>query len=270
MMARVIRVFPQKTNMTPTDEYAFVGNPPLFRLEADEVHISVTFTWDIDEGYRLRDAWAQYYPDVKIGGVAINGSNSEFVPGKYLRGGVTITSRGCIRKCPWCFVPDREGKIKLLDIKPGHIIQDNNILATPRDHQEKVYAMLGEQRKAAKFSGGIDARLVDDWVIEQFKKLRISEIFLAADTKGSLKALAKTVEKLSFLGRNKLRCFVMIGYNGETLQEAEERLQEVWNIGCLPFSQLYQPPDKRIKYSREWRILNRNWSRPAIMRANNA
>lgn len=263
---RIIRVFPRKTSMTPKDEYAFVGDPPLFRPPANEVHISVTFTWDIQEGKRLQQAWAQYYPLVKLGGPAFNTLADEFISGKYLRDGVTITSRGCIRKCPWCFVPQREGKIRLLDIKPGWILQDNNILATPHQHQEKVYQMLNKQRRQAKLSGGVDARLVDDWVAEAFRNLRIDEIYLAADTKGSLTALKRAVNKLSFLGRNKLRCYVMIGFGDETISEAEDRLKEAWNIGCLPFSQLYQPPEHYIQWSKDWRELNRNWSRPAITR----
>ena len=106
-----IRVFPRRTSMTPTDELSFIGDPPLFRSDADEVHISVTFTWDLKEGHRLRDAWANYYDVVKIGGPAINGElPDEFVPGMYVKHGVTITSRGCNRRCPWCLVPDREGK----------------------------------------------------------------------------------------------------------------------------------------------------------------
>ncbi len=264
-----IRVFPRKTSMTPDDVLAFIGNPPLFRPDADEVHVSVAFTWDIREGLRLQRAWSNYYSIVKLGGPAIPSGGDgfgKFVPGKYLEKGITITSRGCNRKCPWCFVPEREGDIKLLPIEPGWIIQDNNLLACPRSHQEKVFSMLRKQRKAAKFAGGIDARLVDDWIADQFKDLRISEIFLAADTEYSLRPLAKAVEKLSFLGRKKLRCFVMIAHDGETIPEAQERLEEVWNIGCLPFAQLYQPPDKRINYSKEWKKLNRDWSRPAITR----
>ena len=253
--------------MTPEDDMVYIGNPTLFRPEADEVHISVTFTWDMKEGYRLQQEWAQYYPVVKIGGPAISGSNGEFEPGMYLKRGVTITSRGCTRKCPWCFVPNYEGKIKLLEIKDGHILQDNNILATPRSHQEKVYKMLGRQKEPAKFAGGVDTRLVDDWVAEHFKNMRTSYVFLAADTKGSLKSLKKAVDKLSFLGINKTRCFVMIGYREETVEEAEYRLKSVWDIGCTPHSQLYQPPDKKIRYPQEWMELNRNWSRPAIIRS---
>ena len=66
----IIRVFPRRTSYTPTDNMAFVGDPPLFRPDADEVHVSVTFTWDKSEGERLADAWSQYYQNVKLGGVA--------------------------------------------------------------------------------------------------------------------------------------------------------------------------------------------------------
>lgn len=248
---------------------AFVGDPPLFRPAADEVHISVTFTWDLKEGHRLKEAWGQYYPIVKIGGPAISKSFDEFIPGKYIKTGVTFTSRGCIKKCPWCLVPPREGKIKLLEIKPGWIIQDNNFLATSLSHQEKVYSMLRSQNIPAKFSGGIDISLLNDQNIELMKTIKIKELFIAADTKGSLKRLRTAWDKLYWLGKNKLYCYTMIGFNGETLSEAEERLREVWKIGFTPFSQLYQPPDKFINYPTEWKTLNRNWSRPAIIRSKN-
>lgn len=41
----LIRVFPRRTKWTPTDSYAFVGDPPMMRPEADEVHVSCVFTW---------------------------------------------------------------------------------------------------------------------------------------------------------------------------------------------------------------------------------
>ena len=41
----ILRVFPRRTTATPTDECAFIGNPPMFWPEADEVHVSVAFTW---------------------------------------------------------------------------------------------------------------------------------------------------------------------------------------------------------------------------------
>ncbi len=261
----IIRVFPRKTSMTPTDSMAFVGDPPLWRPEADEVHVSCTFTWDIEEAHRLAEAWAQYHPTVKLGGPAITGSNGDFTPGMYIRHGVTITSRGCPRRCPWCLVPDYEGAIHALPIEPGWIVQDNNFLATPQRHQLRVFHMLREQGRAISFPGGLDTRLLTNWAVEQLYTLAIKEVFLAADSKGSIHQLREAVDKLGLLKRRQLRCYVLIAYGGETIEKAAERLEAVWDIGCLPFAQLFQPPDQFINYSRSWKALARTWSRPAAM-----
>jgi len=254
--------------MTPIDNMASIGDPPLWRPEADEVHVSVTFTWDIEEGKRLAAAWSNYYPRVRLGGPAITGSNGDFTPGRYIKLGVTFTSRGCPNHCPWCLVPEYEGPLQLLDIKPGHIIQDNNFLATPRRHRYAVYEMLHQQSRAAIFSGGLESSRVTGEIARELESIRIHSIFLAADTDAALKPLQSAVDRLSFLGlrSNKMRCYVMIGRN-ETVEQAKRRLEAVWEIGCLPFSQLYQPPEQYIRYSREWRQLNRKWSRPAAIRA---
>jgi len=261
----IIRVFPKRTSMTPTDDMVYIGDPPLWRREADEVHVSCTFTWNIDEACRLQEAWAEYYPVVKLGGPAINGSHGDFVPGMYLKQGVTITSRGCPRQCPWCLVPDREGKIRTLPIQPGHIVQDNNLLATPQDHQVAVFHMLREQGRAVSFPGGLDTRLLTTEVAMMLNTVKIKELFLAADSTGALLQLRDAVWKLSFLKRRQLRCYVLIAYGGETIEQATARLEAVWEIGCLPFAQLFQPPDHYIDYPKEWKALARTWSRPAAM-----
>jgi len=69
------------------DEMAFIGDPQLERPEADEVHISCTFTWDKPEAERLKMAWGQYYPVVKIGGPAYDDPGNGFTPGFYLKEG---------------------------------------------------------------------------------------------------------------------------------------------------------------------------------------
>lgn len=58
----MIRVFPRKTKWTPDDELAFVGDPPLFRPSDNQaVYISVAFSWDIQEGLRLKKSWKRFY-----------------------------------------------------------------------------------------------------------------------------------------------------------------------------------------------------------------
>lgn len=94
---RLIRVFPRKTRATPVDDLVRFGPPGLFD-EADEVHVSVTFTYDKDKAEQLAEQWRHVAP-VKIGGVAYDDTSLEFIPGRYLRPGYTITSRGCPRRC---------------------------------------------------------------------------------------------------------------------------------------------------------------------------
>jgi len=260
----MIRVFPRRTSLTPSDPYAFIGDPPLWRPEADEVHVSVAFTWDIEEGQRLRGAWANHYEIVKIGGPAFGG-NGDFIPGRYVKPGVTFTTRGCPNHCPWCLVPEREGELKLLDIKPGWIIQDNNLLAAPRKHKEEVLAMLKAQNRAVSFSGGLDARLLDSWFADELRSLKIGQVFLAADTVGRLQSVEKAIDRLSFLNKWQIRVYTMIGYGRETMADTEARMEAVWQMGGTPFAQLYQPPDQYLNYSREWKALMRTWSRPAAM-----
>ena len=209
-----------------------------------------------------------WYPNVKLGGPAFGTPASEFVPGRYVKQGVTFTTRGCNRSCPWCQVPIREGLlVEIPNFPPGHIIQDNNLLQASRNHQVKVYEMLKGQKRAAVFSGGIDARLVDDWFAHQVLDLRVEQLFLAADANGMLRPLERALAKLAFLGRKKLRDYSMVGYDGESLSAAESRMMSIWELGGMPFAQLYQPVDRFIDYPPEWKDLARNWSRPALMAA---
>lgn len=269
----IIRVFPRRTSYTPRDELAFAGYPPLLRpdpAEVEAVHVSVTFTWDLKTAARLRDAWADHYPNVLMGGPALGQMTAAaFVPGRYVKDGVTFTTRGCNRKCPWCFVPEREGRIvEISDFAPGYIIQDNNFLQASDAHQARVFDMLAQQRKAAIFAGGIDPRLVDQRFADRVRDARVEALFLAADTSGMLRPLRKALDLLRpHLRRQALRVYTLIGYGDDTIEKALERLEAVWELGGMPFAQLYQPRDRYIDYSRDWKRLSRTWTRPAAMAA---
>ena len=255
-------MFPRRTNQTPDD--GIVGYPGLFREEADEVHISVVFTWDIPEAEKMRTSWADYYPVVKIGGPAYGDPGGEFTPGMYVKKGIVFTSRGCPNGCDFCLVPEREGCIRELEVKDGHIVQDNNLLACSVNHLSKVFRMLQQQKKPATFAGGLEPGRVTVGVVDALRGLRIREIFLAFDSWGKEKAFTRSMRLLKDFPRNKLRTFVLIGRDG--IERDEARLIRAWELGALPFAQLYQPATGRIEYSREYRDLARNWSRPAIMK----
>lgn len=263
---RIIRVFPRRTALTPRDDMAFVGDPPMLRPEANEVHVSCAFTWDRQIAWRLKEAWQQYYPIVRIGGPAFASPADGFQPGAYVARGVTFTSRGCKNQCPWCLVPTHEGALWELDgFAEGHIVQDNNLLQCSSGHINRVLDMLKTQRQI-QFGGGLDARLLTDAIADQIRSLHVHQVFVACDTAGALTALIQSVKHLK-MPQDRVRSYVLLAYGGETISQAIARLEDVWAAGAMPFAQLYQPPDKKIEYSREWRQLARQWSRPAIMKA---
>jgi hypothetical protein len=261
--AKVLRVFPRRTSMTPRDDLVAIGEPGLWRPPADEVHVSVAFSWDVEEGRRLAAAWREFYPVVKVGGPAIDGEGDGFQPGLYLRQGVTITSRGCPRHCPWCIV---RPPVRLLSVAPGWIVQDNNLLATGRAHLGRVFAMLRAQKHPVTLAGGLDARLLKTWMAEEIRSLRVTQVFLAADRDDALPDLRHALGLLSFLPRWKKRCYVLWGFQDEPLESGEGRCRLVWEAGAIPFAQLYQPPEGR-EWSMEARRRARRWQRPAIIKA---
>ena len=261
----MIRVFPRRTKWTPDDELAFVGDPPLFRPPEQSIFISVTFTWDIPEGERLWRTWSEFYAPVWIGGPAFNDPGGEFESGIFIKEGVTITSRGCPKKCPWCLASKREGRIRQLEIKDGWIVEDNNLLACSKKHIESVFEMLSKQKNPIEFAGGLDGDFLSRWHIDSFKKLRVKQFWFACDHPQAFKRLEKVANLMADFPEQKKRCYVMIGYNGESLKDTEKRLEKVYSMGFLPFSQLYQG-DQRKEYSKDWQKLNRKWSRPAAYR----
>jgi len=261
---QVVRVFPRRTNVTPTDNDCYVGSPTMFAKEYDQVHISCTFTWDIPKAKQLQQEWQQYFDDVRIGGPAFDDPGADFT-GLYTRPGVTITSRGCPNQCPFCFVPGREGKIRELPIVAGNIVQDNNLLACSKQHRDRVFDMLKTQR-AIEFAGGFQPSLVTSEIVYQLLSLRIKAIWLAYDNAYAVKHLIKAVNLLKHFNRNKLRCYVLIGYKEDTIEKATERLIRAWEIGTLPFAMLYRDAEGKLP-SLDWRRFQRQWSRPAIYKS---
>jgi hypothetical protein len=268
--SEVIRVFPARTKWTPDDPLAFVGEPPLFRPgnRFTPVMVSVTFTWQRRRAEQIANSWRMYYDNVRVGGPAYDDPGGEFVPGRFLKKGCTITSRGCVKKCGWCKVPFAEGELRELAIQPGWIVQDNNLLACTKPHILAVFAMLRQQKRAIFFNGGLDKDFFKPWHRELFDSIAIGELWFACDT-SDLAHLERARKLLEGIPLRKLRCYTMIGYDHETLEQAERRIERVFDLGFLPFCQLYQPPtaDQPTKvYSAEWKAVMKKWCRPAAYR----
>jgi hypothetical protein len=101
-----------------------------------------------------------------------------------------------------------------------------------------------------------------------FDSVPIGELWFACDRGKDIKRLEAIMPILNGIPQRKLRCYTMIGYDDETLPEAVRRLERVFELGFLPFCQLYQPPTPMIPtkvYSAEWKAVMKKWCRPAAM-----
>jgi hypothetical protein len=270
-MKKIARVFPRRTNATPTDAYAFVGEPNLFTLpgDIDEVHVSVTFTWDLVAAERLAEIWSQVAP-VKIGGPATGMRGEEFTSGLFLKPGYLLSSRGCPnRSCWFCSVPQREGSFtRELPIREGWNLLDDNLLACSETHIRSVFAMLNRQKRGlVQFTGGLEAARLRPWHVELLKELRPKQMFFAFDAPDDLPALEEAMRLFraaEYGTRNNLRCYVLIGYPGDTFQAAEDRLKTVMRMGFCPMAMLFRNERGDVP-ALEWRRFQRMWARPAVI-----
>lgn len=268
---RLIRVFPRRTKATPDDPLAYVGPPDLL-AEADEVHISVTFTYDKPRAEALAEEWRHVAP-VSIGGVAYGDRGDEFIPGRYIKHGYTFTSRGCPRRCWFCSVWKRDPIVRLLPISEGWNVLDDNLLACPETHVREVFAMLARQGRRVEFTGGLEALSLQDYQVDLLAGLRPRpSMFWAYDPGDAFETLESAARRLLAAGftraSHRLRCYVLIGYPQDTLDLATTRLHAMIAIGFTPMAMLWKPEapsQEKYRPGAEWRAFQRRWARPAII-----
>lgn len=264
---KLIRVFPRRTRATPTDDLARIGPPDLFD-EADAVHVSVAFTWDIPAAEHLASQWSRVAP-TSLAGPAYGTRGEEFEPGRYLADGYTITSRGCPNRCWFCSVPKRDGATRELSIRDGWNVLDDNLLACSEGHFRAVVAMLVRQSRRAEFTGGLEAARLQDWHVNLLASLHpLPVLWFACDTPDDLDPLAIAARKVLAAGftsaSHRVRCYVLCGWPRDSLDAAEARMLAVVRLGLTPMAMLWRESQTGTAPA-DWRAFQRRWARPAII-----
>ena len=261
---KLLRVFPRRTNLTPDDAEAFVGEPPLWLPpdnEVSEIHVSVAFTWDLPLGRYLQHAWQSRFPaaDVQIGGPALDDTGSEFEPGRYLKAGAVITSRGCVNRCSYCKVPQREGRLRTLTIRDGWLVQDNNLLACPPRHIAAVFEMLRRQPNRPAFKGGIEAARVTEAIARELLSLRPTSICLAYDLPSDREDVDRALAIFREVSgwkpgtlRRIVTVYLLSGAAGDTVQCMYDRVNWCSQRGGRAWPQYFQDDVPR-RVPPEWR-----------------
>lgn len=268
----IARVFPRRTNATPVDNLAFYDVPgfPELLPEINEVHVSVTFSWDLKQAHYLASSWDSLGYPVKIGGPATGSRGEEFIPGRYLKPGYVITSRGCPNRCWFCSVPKREGNLRELPVTEGYNVLDDNLLACSKPHFREVTDMLRRQQQRTQFTGGLEAARLDPWHVDIFTRMRIETMYFAFDTPDDYEPLVSAGRMLREAGLARqadgkpsthYRAYVLCGYPGDTLDTAEKRMVDCYKAGFYPMAMVYR--DASGIRSREWIPFARTYTRPA-------
>jgi hypothetical protein len=132
--------------------------------------------------------------------------------------------------------------------------------------------MLEGQKKLHRrtyFTGGVEAARIREWHIELLKKLRPKEIFFGCDDDEKfhhLNEAMKLFREADYASHSTLRAYVLVGYAGDTMDDAERRLRRVKDIGVCPMAMLYRNMEGSIiRPERDWKRFVRLWARPALI-----
>jgi len=186
---------------------------PLIRV--DKVYVSCVFDWN-------KDKCKQWEEVAEIGGsgydlVRVLPDKIEDIKPKINLG---FTTRGCIRKCPFCIVPRKEGYIRatgdIYDIWDGKskevVLLDNNILALP-EHFKKICSQIRESKIKVDFNQGLDHRLLTQDIIDELKTLSHIEYRFAFDSPSYLPTVERAIKLLRENSINRCMWYVLVGYN---------------------------------------------------------
>lgn len=226
----------------------------------DLIYSSKVFTWTND---------LQLIGNILIGGTGYKAQNilSEEIehccPDYDLYGqgySMGFLTRGCIRKCEWCVVPEKEGQIRPhADIEEfvrhrDVVLLDNNVLAS--DYGVKQIEKIIKLKLRIDFNQGLDARLIDVSMAKLLSKVKwLSPIRLSCDTQDQIPIIQKAVTLLRWHNATPRVYFVYVLV--KEIPEALERIKFLKGMNLDPFAQPYRDqngnePDKEQKKLARW------------------
>ncbi len=176
---------------------------PLF----DKVYASSIFTWTQKEYIRDNMICGGTGFDIKSAlPQEIDNCDPDYSLYPDFKKAIGFLTRGCIRKCPECFVPEKEGNIRpYRDIKQiamdrdKVILLDNNVLACA--HGLKQIEKITEMPIKVDFNQGLDARLITPQIARLLSKVKWARfIRMACDNENMVDAVVKAIEQLIVYG----------------------------------------------------------------------
>ena len=175
--------------------------------------------------------------------------------------GIGFTSRGCIRKCPFCFVPKKEGEFRkdqeIKDIiNPRSnviILHDNNLTADP-NCIDKLHE-IRDRNLIVDINQGCDVRLMTPEIAQAMSEVHhLRSIHYAWDLMGFENQVLQGIKTMSkFIPASKHMCFCLVGFN-TTFEEDMYRVKKLESLGVRPYIMRYNErrDDIRMNHFARW------------------
>lgn len=267
-------------NLGDTTELVHGTQVPVSQ-EPDVIYITSLFTWSWEPVWRAVRFYSTNFPssELWLGGLyaslmpehaALSGVRPDrifkgvfrkaenllpdysLVPdwNRKSRASIIFTSRGCIRNCGFCAVPQLEGPIKSCTpsikdlIWPGHkkvILFDNNFLASPT--WKKVLNEIRKLDLRVDFNQGLDARLVSRTAAKMISQVKIHKVVrLSYDYRKMGPYVRRAINLLKSVGIEGKSILVYTLYNfTDGPQDFFERMKDILRWGAVCYPMRYEP-----------------------------
>jgi hypothetical protein len=169
-----------------------------------------------------------------------------------------FTTRGCVRHCPFCVVPQKEGAFRVVaefgDVWDGKsrevVFLDNTVTAAPFEHLESIVFDASRSGVKIDFCQGFDARL---WTADHTALVADYRVF-PRRLHFAFDSLAMEPHVHALLQRwharnlhpDRLTFYVLVGFD-TTPAEDMYRVELIRSLGCNPF---VMPFNRRDPYQR--------------------
>lgn len=233
----------------------------------DRIEIGGT-GWDIEKRLpkKIEDMKPDYdlytadiiYPNIK--GIMTKERKWEKAK-QIVNAGIGFTSRGCVRKCPFCFVPKKEGEFRqdqeIKDIiNPRSnviILHDNNLTAD----QNCIYKLheIRDRNLIVDINQGCDVRLMTPEIARAMSEVHhLRSIHYAWDLMGFENQVLEGIKIMSkFIPTSRHMCFCLVGFN-TSFEEDMYRVKKLTEIGVRPYIMRYNErrDDIRMNHFARW------------------
>jgi len=225
-------------------------------IENNTCFISVPFTWCLPEVKQFVNNEDMFIKRYVIGGPAIDLIPDFIKESKRIKVGgklngvlqkinpeATRTTVGCIRHCKFCGIGinkiEADGFKELSDWPDLPILTDNNLLASSRQHFDKVIDRLLKWGWC-DFNQGLDIRLLNKYHAERIAVIKKPHCRLAYDNKREKEKFIKAYSLLrnAKIANKNISSYVLIGFDSDP-QDAWERCEWIETFGIKAYPMWY-------------------------------